>query len=238
MPKRTRSKQKTPHTTFHLISLFPESISSYITSSIIGRAIQDNYIRVKTYNPRDFATDKLKHIDKPPYGGGPGMVLEALPFIRAVEKACAYIKRTRSTTSTRSTTLVWLSPSGIPFNTAEAQKLSKQKHIVFISGRYEGIDARVKDVFSVKEYSVGPYTLTGGELPALVMMDAISRQIPGILGNTTSLEESRTASPDTYTRPETFTYKGKTYRVPAILLSGNHKDIETWKMKQKKTSDH
>jgi len=114
----------------------------------------------------------------------------------------------------------------------EAQKLAKKKHVIMISGRYEGVDARVKKILRAKEYSIGDYVTTGGELPAMVLIDTISRQIEGVLGKKESLEETRTASPEVYTRPEVIKWKGKNYKVPKVLLSGNHKEIEAWRKKQ------
>lgn len=216
-----------PHTTFHLVSLFPESFSSYINESIIGRAVSDHHIDIKTYNPRDFTEDKNRRIDRIPYGGGPGMVIEALPVAKAIDNARGRKK----------TKIILLSPSGIQFTNEHAEILSKEKHIIIVSGRYEGIDARIKDIFPHEEYSIGPYTLTGGELPALVMLDAITRRIPGVLGNKLSLEEGRIASKDAYTRPEKLVYKKKTYTVPNVLLSGNHKEIDAWRTQNKKTQE-
>lgn len=222
--KRKRAVLKKPKTTFHFISLFPESFSSYIQESIIGRAIADNYINVKTYNPRNFTKDKHHRVDRIPYGGGPGMVIEAVPVVKTIEKAKG---RTKAK-------IIALSPSGKQFDTETAKKLSKERNIIIVCGRYEGIDARVKDMIDMEEYSIGPYILTGGELPALVMTDAITRHIPGVLGNETSVEEGRIASPDVYTRPEVITYKKKEYPVPKVLLSGNHKEIEEWRKRNQK----
>lgn len=210
---------------FHIITLFPESFDSYINSSIIGRAIRDKKIKIKFYNPRDFTKDKWRRVDQKPYGGGPGMVLEALSIIKAVEKAIKGKKKTK---------IIWLSPSGKQFKNDVAEKISKQyKDIVIICGRYEGIDSRVKKIFKVEEISVGPYVLTGGELPAMIILDTVARRIPGVLGKIESVEENRVSSPEVYTRPEVLEYKGKKYRVPKILLSGNHKKIEEWRAKQK-----
>jgi tRNA (guanine37-N1)-methyltransferase len=215
---------------FHIITLFPEAFDSYINSSIIGRAIRDKKIKVKFYNPRDFSDNKFKHIDQKPYGGGPGMVIQALPVIKAVEKALTDIRRKKKAIAK----IIFFSPSGKQFTTDYAKKISKKyTDIIMISGRYEGIDVRVKKIFKTEDISVGPYVLTGGELPAMVMIDCISRQIEGVLGNFNSLEESRTASSDVYTRPEVLEYKGKKYRVPKILLSGHQKNIEEWKKKRK-----
>lgn len=210
---------------FHIITLFPESFDSYINSSIIGRAIRDKKIKIKFYNPRDFSDNKFKHIDQKPYSGGPGMVIQALPVVKAIEKALKGKKKVK---------IIFFSPNGKQFTTDYAKKISKKyDHIIMISGRYEGIDARVKKIFKTEDISVGPYVLTGGELPAMVLIDCISRQVEGILGNFNSLEESRTASSDVYTRPEVLIYKGKKYRVPKILLSGHHVKIEEWKNKHK-----
>ena len=126
--------------------------------------------------------------------------------------------------------IIWLTPSGKQFNTQYAKDIVKKyTDIIVVCGRYEGIDARVKKVFKVEEISIGPFILTGGELPAMIMIDSISRQIEGVLGDINSLEESRIASKDVYTRPEIVEYKGKKYRVPKVLLSGNHKKIDDWK---------
>jgi tRNA (guanine37-N1)-methyltransferase len=208
-------------TTFHIISLFPDSMSSYIQESIIGRAIKDKKIKVQFYNPRDFTKDKHKRIDQKPYSGGPGMVIQAEPVIKAIAKAKGRKKEVR---------IFFLSPGGKQFTNEVAKKASRSyKDIIVIAGRYEGIDERVNKVFRTEKISVGPYVLTGGELPALIMVDAISRQIPGVLGNELSPEENRVSSNEVYTRPESFKYKGKNYKVPKVLLSGNHKEIEEWK---------
>jgi len=226
---------------FHIITLFPESFDSYINSSIIGRAVKDKKIKIKFYNPRDFTKDKWRRVDQKPYAGGPGMVLEAASIIKAVEKALK--------DKPEKTLAVWLSPSKKQFDNLCAEKISKKyKKVIIICGRYEGIDERAKKIIKdiiqsskeggeakidLAEFSVGPYILTGGELPAMIILDTVARRIPGVLGNIESLEETRTASPEVYTRPEILEYKGKKYRVPKILLSGNHKKIEEWKKKKK-----
>lgn len=206
--------------TFHIITLFPDAFHSYLGESILKRAIEDRKISVKFYNPRDFADNKYKRIDRAPYGGGPGMVIQAEPVIRAIDSIKA-----------KKPKIVWLSPNGKQFTNQTARKFaSKKQDLIIICGRYEGIDARVKKIFKMEEISVGTFVLTGGELPAMIMIDAIARQIPGVLGDTNSPEENRIASPDVYTRPEIFKYKGKNYRVPKILLSGHHQKIEKWKL--------
>lgn len=210
--------------TYHIITLFPQSLDSYLNESILKRAIEDKKIKVKFYNPRDFAVDKWHRVDQRPYGGGPGMVIEALPVIKAIAKAVG------KKTPKKKVKIVWFTPYGTQFDTAYAKESAKKyTDIVFVCGRYEGIDARVKQAFKVDEVSVGPFVLTGGELPAMILIDSISRQIPGVLGDINSLEESRTATPDSYTRPEVIEYKGKKYRVPKVLLSGNPKLIDEWR---------
>ncbi|PIT89216.1 MAG: tRNA (guanosine(37)-N1)-methyltransferase TrmD [Candidatus Levybacteria bacterium CG10_big_fil_rev_8_21_14_0_10_36_7] len=206
---------------FYIITLFEESIKNYLNSSIIGRAQKDKKIKISFYNPRNFTKDKHKRVDKKPYGGGPGMVLEAGSVIKAVEKAIGKKKNVL---------VIFFSPSGVQFtNTLARGYLKKYKHIVFICGHYEGVDARVKKIFKAKEISIGPYILTGGELPASVMIDVISRQVRGVLGKYESVEEERISNKDVYTRPEVFEHKGKKYKVPKVLLSGHHKNIEEWK---------
>ena len=216
---------------FHIITLFPKAFDSYLNESIISRAIEDKKIKVSFYNPRDYSDDKRKRVDQKPYAGGPGMVIQALPVIKAIAKALTKLKVKSGKSKAK---IIFFSPSGKQFTTDYAKKTAKKyTDIIFICGRYEGIYARVKKVFKTEDVSVGPFVLTGGELPAMVVLDCVARQIPGVLGNIGSLEESRTASRDVYTRPEVFDYKGKKYRVPKVLLSGNHKKIEEWKLKRK-----
>jgi len=206
---------------FHIITLFPNAFDSYINESIIARAIKDKKIKIKFYNPRDFTKDKHRRVDQKPYGGGPGMVLEAEAVLKAVGKAVGKKKKVK---------IIFLAPNGKQFDNTYAKKLSKNyKDIVIISGRYEGIDARVRKILKAEVVTVGPYVLTGGELPAMIILDAVARQIKGVLGNVDSIEEERIASADVYTRPEVLKYKGKNYRVPRVLLSGHHKDIEKWR---------
>ena len=202
---------------FHIITLFPDSFSSYLNESIIARAIKDKKIKVQFYNPRDFTKDKWRRIDQKPYSGGPGMVIQALPVIKAVEKALIRVKskELRVKKNLKSKILnhksvikiIFLSPGGKQFTTEYAKKTAKKyTDIILISGRYEGIDTRVKKVFSARggsafggkmeDISIGDFVLTGGELPAMVMIDCISRQVEGVLGNFDSLEESRVSSHD------------------------------------------
>ncbi len=212
------------------------------------RAIENKKIAVKFYNPRDFSEDKHARVDRRPYGGGPGMVIQAEPVIKAIEKAYSdVLKNTRirklhPTPHTPHPVVIWLTPSGKQFDTKVAKAYAKKyTDIIFVCGRYEGIDARVKKVFSarsgsafcgkVEEVSVGPFVLTGGELPAMIIMDCVSRQIEGVLGNLDSIEEKRVSSSEVYTRPEVFVHKGRKYRAPKVLLSGHHGEIDEWREK-------
>lgn len=211
---------------FHVVTLFPESFSSYLATSILSRALEKKKIKVSYYNPRDFTVDKHKRVDHRPYGGGPGMVLEAEAVLKAIAKAKGRKRKVK---------IIFLSPSGDVFTNAYAENLIKRyKDVIFVCGHYEGVDARVKKVFSMDDISVGPYVLTGGELGALIVIDATTRRIPGVIGTYESLEEERIASSEVYTRPEVLLYKGKKYAVPKVLLSGHHKNIEEWRTGAKK----
>jgi len=213
-----------------------------LNESIIGRAIKNKHISVKFYNPRDYVKSQnkanYKPVDDRPYGGGPGMVMRAEPILKAIERALSKIKNKKS-----KILIINFIPNAEKFTTSFAKKVSKKyTDIILICGRYEGIDARVDKILKdlprlggVRKISVGDYVLTGGELPAMVLMDCISRQIPGVLGKYESLEENRISSSEVYTRPEVLKYKGKKYKVPNILLSGNHKKIEDWKKSNKKS---
>jgi tRNA (guanine37-N1)-methyltransferase len=217
---------------FHIITIFPDIFDSYLNESIIGRAIKEKKISVKFYNPRDFIKapkNNYRPVDDKPYGGGPGMVMRAEPILKAVEKTISKIKPARAGES-KKIKIILFSPSGKKFDTAYAKTAAKKyTDIILISGRYEGIDARVQKIFKAEEISIGDYVLTGGELPAMVLIDSISRQIPGVLGKYESLEEERVSTSEVYTRPEILKYKNKNYKVPKVLLSGNHKLIEEWK---------
>lgn len=226
---------------FHVITLFPEIFDSYLNESIMGRAIADKKISVAFYDPRKYAPKELKkkwpdgnvtvYADGKPYGGGPGMVLRAEPYIKAIEKALAVINKKPKAKFK----IVFFSPGGKMFDTEYAKtSVKKYTDIIFICGRYEGIDARIKKIFKMEDVSIGNYVLTGGELPAMVCIDCMARQVPGVLGNFDSREEERVSSHDVYTRPEVLEYtnkqgKVKKYKVPPVLLSGNPKLIDAWK---------
>ncbi len=209
---------------FHVITLFPETIEAYTNASILGRAQKEKLLSVKTYQLRDFVTNKWGKADDRPYGGGPGMVLQAEPFIAAVDK----LKKKNPKAKVLIT-----SAGGKTLTNAYAKALTKHKDVIILCGRYEGIDARAKKVLKAEEVSVGPYILTGGEIPALSIIDATARQIPGVLGKFESLEESRVASHEMYTKPQVLEHKGKKYRVPKVLLSGNHAEMDAWKDKKR-----
>lgn len=209
---------------FHIVTLFPESIRPYLDSSILGKAQERGEIKISYYNPKDFMRVSKRvqdeRVDRRPYGGGPGMVLRPEPLLRAIEKAVGKKKGAEQ---------LFFATDGAIFDEAMAKKLAKKKDIVLISGHYEGVDARVQKIAKAKKVSMGPYVLTGGELPAATVIDAVARFVPGVLGKAESLEASRVSSPEVYTRPEVLEWKKKKYKVPPVLLSGNHAKIETWK---------
>jgi tRNA (guanine37-N1)-methyltransferase len=219
---------------FHIITLFPDSFNSYLNESILARAIKNKKIKVSFYNPRDFVKvpksqkgkDKpYKRIDDIPYGGGPGMVMQVEPIVKAVEKALKNIRSKKPKIK-----IIFLSPEGKQFDTQYAKdSVKKYTDIIVICGRYEGIDERVNKIFKTEKITVGPFVLTGGELPAMIMIDCMARQIEGVLGNFFSREEERVSSNEVYTRPEIFKYKNKNYKVPEVLLSGNHKKIDEYR---------
>lgn len=213
---------------FTVITIFPEVVETYAGLGMFRRARAKKILTLNAINPRDFSPDLRQTVDGRPYGGGPGMVMQALPILKAVEKAKGKKKAK----------VFILSPRGDQFNAVIAKKLAKSKEdFIFISGRYEGLDGRIKKILKAKELSVGPYVLSGGELPSLVVIEAISRFIPGFLGKEESIEENRLAPPAQYTRPEGLNYKKKNYFVPKVLLSGNHKNIrEFWEKKLVKMS--
>jgi len=229
---------------FHVITLFPEMFDSYLGESILGRAIKEKKISVFFVNPRKFVSGKYRkvwsdgnisaQVDERPYAGGPGMVMMAEPIIKAVEFVLKKISKSKKQTPKSKVLIINFIPSAEKFTTTIAKNISKKyTDVILICGRYEGIDARVDKILKTKKYSVGDYVLTGGEIPAMILIDCISRQIDGVLGNFDSREEERVSSSVIYTRPEVFVYNGKKYKVPPVLLSGNHKDIEAWKINKK-----
>ncbi len=212
---------------FHFLTIFPDMISAYTEEAMLSRAKDKKLASFAIQNPRDYVSNRWGKVDERPYGGGPGMVMTAEPILKAHKKLKMKGKKVK---------VIQLSPSGKMFTNDVAKKIAKgYSDVVFICGRYEGVDDRVRKILKADEYSIGDYVLTGGELPALVMTDAIVRQIPGVLGDSESLEEVRTASPHVYTRPEVLMWpakKGKKYKVPPVLLSGDHKKIEEWRKEE------
>ena len=202
---------------------------SYLKESIIGRAIKNKLITIKFYNPRDFIKapkNNYKSVDDKPYGGGPGMVMRAEPILAAVAEAVKKIK-------IKKILIINFIPTAKKFTNADGKKISKKyTDIILICGRYEGIDARIDKILKTKKFSIVDYVLTGGELPAMVLIDSISRQIPGVLGKYESLEEERVSSSVVYTRPEVLKWKGKNYTVPKVLLSGHRAKIDEWKKRK------
>ncbi len=209
---------------FTFISLFPEIIRSALNESITKRAIEKSLISFETINPRDYLKVK-ERIDDKVYGGGPGMLLKSEPLMKAIDNATSKFDRSESR-------IIYLSPKGKPFTQETAETLASEKNIIFICGRYEGIDQRIIDHYVDEEISIGDYVLSGGELPALVVFDAIARNIEGVLGDDASLEQESFSGGlleyPQYTRPE----KMKLGDVPKELLSGNHAVIEKWRKKQ------
>jgi tRNA (guanine37-N1)-methyltransferase len=228
---------------FYVVTLFPEVIDAYTQASILGRAQREKILSIQSYQLRDYVAKtgragewSYKKIDERPYGGGPGMIIQAEPVIRAVEKISNSKSKKKSDLiyQVTKTKVLITAAGGKPLTNAYAKNLSKKySDVIIVCGRYEGIDARAKKVLKAEEVSVGPYILTGGEVPALAIIDAAARQIPGVLGKFESLEEGRVASHEIYTRPEVLAHKGKKYRVPKVLLSGNPKLLDAWKNKKR-----
>ena len=209
---------------FHILTLFPEMVMGGLNTSITGRAIDKGLISVEAVNIRDYSKDKHHHVDDAPYGGGAGMVMQPEPIYDAYEDLAARTgKRPR---------VIYLTPQGQVFNQKIAEELAKEEDLVFLCGHYEGIDERALELVVTDYLSIGDYVLTGGELPAMVMIDCISRLVPGVLNNDVSAEfesfHDNLLEYPQYTRPEV--YEGKT--VPQVLLSGHHKNIESWRREQ------
>lgn len=201
-----------------ILSLFPEFLNMFSDWSIIGRAKEQNLVQINNINIRDFSNNKHKKVDDYPFGGGPGMVIKPEPIFDAINS----VKTTKSK-------VIYLSPQGKTFNQNKANELAKENHLILLCGHYEGIDNRIIENYIDEEISLGNFVLTGGELPAMVLVDAIVRLLPGVLSSQESFtDESHydgLLEYPQYTRPRDFNQ----YSVPEILLSGNHKDIENWR---------
>ena len=209
---------------YYVLTLFPEMIQEAMGHSILGRAQEDGKIELETINIRDFSHNKQLHVDDAPYGGGAGMVMQAPPVYEAWESVVNRIGHKPP--------VVFMTPAGKTFDQKKAKELSGYPELIFLCGHYEGIDQRVIDEIVTEEISIGDYVLTGGELPALVVMDAVSRMVPGVLGNETSaVDESFSGmylEYPQYTRPPVF--HGQ--EVPEVLLSGHHENIRKWRLEQ------
>lgn len=209
---------------YDIITIFPEIFYAYVSKGILKSALQKGLIEVKVHNLRDYTKDRHRTVDDYPYGGGAGMVMKPDPFFTAIETL--YPERTKRR-------VIMLSPAGKKFDQDMAMELSKEnRRILFLCGRYEGIDERVRTALVDDEISIGDYILTGGELPALVIIDAVTRLIPGVLGDKRSAEAESFSwgilDYPHYTRPPVF----RNMAVPEILLSGNHKNIWRWRRKE------
>ena len=210
---------------FHVMTLFPDVINNYVKESIIGRAINNNIISVNAVNIRDFSKDKHKKVDDYPYGGGAGLLMSAVPIYDAYKSIC-------DTNNLIKPRVIYVTPWGHKFTQNTARELAKEENLIFLCGHYEGVDERALDLIATDFYSIGDYVLTGGELPSLVMIDAISRMIKGVLGNdisgeTESFSDKYLEHPQ-YTRPEEF----MGMKVPDVLLSGHHQNIEKWRREE------
>jgi len=220
---------------FTVMTLFPEMVLSGLNTSIIGRAVKAGIISIDAVNIRDYTNDKHKHVDDYPYGGGAGMVMMAEPVYRCYLDVTGKSGETGaegtkdSSENDSKKRVIYLTPQGKTFNQAIAREFAKEKELIFLCGHYEGVDERVLEEIVTDEVSIGDYVLSGGELPAMVMIDAIARMVPGVLTNeesgiNESFEGNLLEYPQ-YTRPEE--WKGK--KVPDVLLSGHHANIEKWR---------
>ncbi|MGF7144043.1 tRNA (guanine37-N1)-methyltransferase [Anaerotaenia torta] len=218
---------------FHVLTLFPDMIQQGLNTSITGRAMEKGLISVNTVNIRDFSSDKHMRVDDYPYGGGAGMVMQAEPVYKAYGYLANHIRLSRQEEgSDYKPKVVYVTPQGSIFNQSMAQEFAREEDLIFLCGHYEGIDERVLEMIVTDYVSIGDYVLTGGELPAMVMIDAISRLIPGVLNNEVSSEfesfQDNLLEYPQYTRPEIFMGR----KVPEVLLSGHHANIDTWRRQQ------
>lgn len=209
---------------FYILTLFPEMVMNGLNTSIIGRAVKNGLLHIEAINIRDFAQNKHGQVDDYVYGGGAGLLMQAAPIYRAYESVCEKIgKKPR---------VIYLTPQGNVFDQGYAEEFSKEEDLIFLCGHYEGIDERVLEEIVTDYMSIGDYVLTGGELPSMVMIDAISRLIPGVLNKQASFEvesfHDNLLEYPQYTRPEE--WHGK--KVPPVLLSGHHVNVEKWRREQ------
>lgn len=213
---------------FDIITIFPKILDSYFQESLLKKAQEKGLIKITTHNLRDFTNDRHRKVDDRPYGGGPGMVIKFEPIDRAVQKLKVESGKLKVRT-------ILFSLRGKKFDQKEAHRLAKYDQLIFICGRYEGVDERVAKYVADEELSIGDYILSGGELGAAIVIEAVSRLVPGMLGKQESLEELKGSYP-VYTKPEVVHLKAKSsklkaLKVPSVLLSGDHKKINEWRMK-------
>jgi len=225
--------------TFNILTIFPAIFDSYFSESILGRAQKKGAIQIKVHNLRDYTCDKHKTTDDVPYGGGPGMVMKIEPIYRALQDIIPErirVKGIKSQGYDSSSRVILLSAAGKIFNQKMTRDYVKYKKIILICGHYEGVDQRIADYFCDQELSIGKFVLTGGELPAMVIVDAVSRLLPKVLGNKASLNEESFSGKGNkieyphYTRPENF----QDLKVPKVLLSGDHQKIREWRREHQK----
>ena len=217
---------------FDIITLFPEVFETYLKQSLIGKAQKDKIIKINVLNIRDFTSDKHKTVDDKAFGGGRGMVLKVEPIYKAIQS----LKKKKE----KKTKVILFTPRGKKFNQKMATRFSKLDRLILISGRYEGVDERIAKHIVDEEISIGDYVLMGGDLPALVLIETVSRLIPNVIGKPELLKERITKNKGfieypQYTRPEIFSpKKGISWRIPKVLLCGDHKKIEDWRKKHSK----
>ena len=213
---------------FDVVTLFPEMFDAVTENGVTGRARERKFFELVLWNPRDFAVNSYRTVDDRPYGGGPGMVM----MVEPLEKALQAARQRQKSTGAKRTRVVYLTPQGRPLNHALVMELAAQQGLVLLAGRYEGVDERLIGRAVDEEISIGDYVLSGGELAAMVVMDAVVRQIPGVLGDAESASQDSFVNGlldcPHYTRPEV--YEGET--VPPVLMSGNHAEIARWRLKQ------
>jgi tRNA (guanine37-N1)-methyltransferase len=206
---------------FDIVTIFPRMVQAGLAEGVVGRAIERGLMDVAVHDLRDATSDRHRTVDDQPYGGGPGMVMKVEPFMRTVERIAA--------TRGMPAAVVLLSPQGKPFRQADAERLAAVGHVAMLCGRYEGMDERVRELVATEELSIGDYVLSGGELPALVIVDAVGRLVPGVVGDEQSIEEDSFArgllDHPHYTRPAEIAG----HRVPDVLLSGHHADVRRWR---------
>jgi len=209
---------------FDVVTIFPRMIEAGLTEGVVGRGVERGLVDVRVHDLRTFTTDRHRTVDDVAYGGGPGMVMKVEPFVRAMEA----IRAERGTPAA----VVLLSPQGRRFDQAEAARLCGAGHVVLLCGRYEGIDERVRELVATEELSLGDFVVSGGEMPALLVIDAVSRLVPGVVGDQASVEQDSFSQGildhPHYTRPVEF--EGR--RVPDVLLSGHHAEVRRWRLKE------